>query len=424
MKNTIYVHLPAYREPELIPTIKDCIAKAKNPKRLVFGICRQFHPDDKFDNLDEYRNDKRFKIIDIPHEQAKGLPYARYRINELITNETYILQLDSHHRFTDNWDETLIDMHSNLEKKGFKPILTGYLPYYSPFNDPAGRCQEPWQQQFASFYPHGTIFIRPGLLEGWQTRTEPIRSRFLSGHFCFARAEWGKEIKHDPLIYFSGEELNLTVRSFTHGYDFFHPHKIVIWHATMREERAGKLVWDDQHKRGENWFQHQQIAWKRIRTLLRTENNPDVDLTGYDLGKVRTLRDFEKYAGFHFKKKGVQRYTYENKLPPNPPSANDEEWEKSFMTSFYHLIHFDKSRFKLDDYAYFVVAFDDENGQPIHREDLNEAQVKELLARPDQWVSLERFFLTEKKPHRWVIWGYSKSKGWDERIEHVIEQKK
>ena len=92
MKNKILVHLPAYREPELVPTIKDCLAQAKYPKRVVFGICRQFNPDDKFDNVDEFRKDKRFKIIDIPHEKAKGLPYARAIINELITDEEYILQ--------------------------------------------------------------------------------------------------------------------------------------------------------------------------------------------------------------------------------------------------------------------------------------------------------------------------------------------
>lgn len=424
MKNKILVHLPAYREPELVPTIKDCLAQAKYPKRVVFGICRQFNPDDKFDNVDEFRKDKRFKIIDIPHEKAKGLPYARALINELITDEEYILQLDSHHRFAKNWDKTLIDMHTELEKKKFKPILTGYLPYYSPFTEPAGRCQEPWQQQFACFYPHGTIFIRPGLLQGWITRTEPVRSRFLSGHFCFARTEWAKVIKHDPLIYFSGEELNLTVRSFTHGYDMFHPHKIVIWHATMREERAGKLVWDDQHKRGENWYSAQQLAWKRIRNLLRTQKDDDVDLKGYDLGKVRTLRDFEKYAGFHFKRKAVQKYTLDNNFPPNPPCKNDEEWEKSFCESYYHLIHFDKTRFKLDDYLYFVIAFDDKDGKAIHREDLNEQQVKEILERKDQWVSLERFFLTDQKPYKWVVWGYSKSKGWDERIEHIIPETK
>ena len=82
MQAKIFVHLPAYREPELIPTIEDALKQASNPKRIIFGICRQFHPDDKFDNLDKYRKDKRFKIYDMPHEEAKGLPYARAIINE------------------------------------------------------------------------------------------------------------------------------------------------------------------------------------------------------------------------------------------------------------------------------------------------------------------------------------------------------
>jgi len=421
-KETILVHLPAYREPELVPTIKDCLAQAKDPSRLVFGICRQYHPDDKFDNIDEFRNDSRFKIDEMLYTEAKGLPYARQRINNMITDETYLLQLDSHHRFTKDWDETLISMHKGLEDKGFKPILTAYLPYYDPFNDPKSRCQEPWQQQFACFYPHGTIFIRPSLLQGWQSRTEPVHSRFISGHFLFARTQWAKDIKHDPGIVFSGEELNMTVRSFTYGYDLFHPHKIVIWHATMREERSGKLVWDDQYKRGVDWYAQQQAAWKRIRNLLRTQKDDDVDLTGYDLGTVRTLRDYEKYAGVHFKRKAVQMYTVHNNFPPNPPINNEEEWEKSFASSFYCLVNFDKSNFKLNDYDFWVVAFDDENGIAVQREDLTEAQVKEIMSRKDNWTSFERFFLTDKKPHKWVIWAHSKSQGWAERIEHIINK--
>ena len=39
---TILVHLPAYREPELIPTIKDALKQAKHPERIHFGICRQY----------------------------------------------------------------------------------------------------------------------------------------------------------------------------------------------------------------------------------------------------------------------------------------------------------------------------------------------------------------------------------------------
>lgn len=415
---TIFIHLPAYREPELIPTIKDALVQAKYPNRLRFGICRQYNPEDVFDNLDEYRKDKRFKIIDIPHEQAKGLPYARFRINELITDEDYILQLDAHHRFIKDWDVELITMHKNLEKKGYKPILTGYLPYYNPFNDPAGRTMEPWQQQFAAFYPHGTIFIRPGGIPNWQEMTEPFHSRFISGHFAFAKTEWAKEIKHDSDIYFSGEELNLTVRSFTHGYDLFHPHKLVIWHATMREERDGKLIWDDQSKRGEDWWTKQNQARAKIRQLLRTEDN-GFDLTGYDLGTVRTLRDYEKYAGINFKKKSVQNYTKENKFPPNPIIENEDEWERSFLRSFYQIVNITRHDFP-NRYRAILVAFDDENGNALHQKYITGADLDRFMTTGET-IHYEEFFYTEKVPSRHVIWAIDENGEWGFRQEYPIK---
>ena len=144
------LHLPAYREPELIPTIEDALAQAKYPKRIHFGICRQFHPDDKFDNVDKYRNDSRFKIYDMPCEESKGLAYARSIINEqLLENEDFVLQLDSHHRFTKHWDKTLIKWYDNLKKEGNNPLICGYQPYYNPFNDPEDRVHEPWFSEAA-----------------------------------------------------------------------------------------------------------------------------------------------------------------------------------------------------------------------------------------------------------------------------------
>jgi len=420
---TILVHLPSYRDPELVPTIKNALENAKYPKRIHFGICRQFCETDEFDNLDAFRKDSRFHIMDVPYKEAKGLPWARAQINEkLLTNQDYILQLDSHHRFEKNWDVTLIEMHSDLEADGYKPILAAYLPLYTPFNDPGGRTMEPWQQTFVCFYPHGTIFIRPGLLHGWQDMTKPPMSRFLSGHFCFARSEWAREIKHDPDIYFSGEELNLTVRSYTHGYDLFHPHKLVIWHSTMREERAGMLKWDDDYKLGVDWFQKQEYARKKIRVLLRTEEDPNIDLTGYDLGTVRTLRDFEKYAGFHFKRKAVQQYTLDNQYPPNPYIENDEIWEQSFTESFYHLVKLYRNDFPNNDYEFIHMAFDDENGLPIHVRSLNKEFLETTLySSQNGYFDFEEIFLTSKKPSRLVLWGYSNTRNWCERVEVKID---
>lgn len=413
----ILLHLPAYREPELIPTIKSALENAAFPERIHFGICRQYNPDDKFDNLDEYRNDSRFKIFDLHYTKAQGLPYARAIINEkLLTDEEFVCQLDSHHRFNKNWDTILIDWYYNLKGEGYNPLICGYLPYYDPFNDPEKRVNEPWFSEAASFYPHGTIFIRPTSMRNWKKQTKPIKARFISGHFCFGPNKWAKTVRHDPDIYFSGEEINLTVRSFTHGYDLFHPHRIVIWHATMREERNGMLVWDDQSKAKNNmWWQKQNTARAKIRQLLQVEDN-GYDLTGYDLGTERSLRDYEKYAGIHFKKKSFQKYTKDNFFPPNPYIENEEEWENSFMFSFYHLVNITRDMLPKNDYDNILIAFDNDKGIGIHSKSIDGYLLKNFIENGTP-IHFEEMFMTDVMPSRVVFWAYSNNRGWAERHE-------
>jgi len=417
---TILVHLPAYREPELIPTIKSALENAEFPERIHFGICRQYNPDDKFDNLDEFKDDKRVKVSDILYTETKGLPFARAIINDtLLTDEDFVCQLDSHHRFAKNWDSILLGWYYDLKDEGYNPLICGYLPYYDPFNDPAARVMEPWLSEAASFYPFGTIFIRPRGIPNWQSLTKPFPARFLSGHFAFGPNKWAREVRHDPDILFSGEEINLTVRSFTHGYDLFHPHRCVIWHATMRTERNGILMWDDQYKRGDYTFgPKQDKARAKIRQLLRTEDN-GFDLRGYDLGTVRTLRDYEKYAGIHFKKKSFQKYTSDCKFPPNPVIENEEEWENSFMFSFYHLVNLERSQMPGNDYKSILVAFDDENGIGIHTKSIKGNQLR-VFMNGNEPIHYEEMFLIDKKPSRLVFWGYSENRGWAERVEIKI----
>ena len=56
----IFVQIAAYRDPQLIPTIKNMLENAKRPKNLRLAIARQFHPDDKFDDLSKFENDDCF----------------------------------------------------------------------------------------------------------------------------------------------------------------------------------------------------------------------------------------------------------------------------------------------------------------------------------------------------------------------------
>lgn len=411
--STILVHIPAYREPELVPTIKDALAMAMYPERIHFGICRQYNPDDKFDNVDEFRGDPRFKILDVPYLEAKGLPWARAQINDtLLTDEDYVLQLDSHHRFAKNWDSILIHWHKELEKTHKKPIIAGYSPMYSPYTDPDTRTREPWLSGFRCFYPFGTIYIGPQLLEGWEKMTKPPHSRFLCGHFDFARSQWAREIRHDPEIYFAGEEINLTVRSFTHGYDFFHPHRIVTWHATMREERDNICKWDDDNRRGIRWYDVQMENRRRIRVMLGVEEANDIVIQPeYGLGTERTVHDYELYAGVDFKRRMVQQYTADNKLAPNPYVG---DWDASLVYSNYFLVNIEKRDFPRPEYDFILVAFDDEDGKAV------KSYNKYMSDFENGRIHYEEYFVSQKPVKRVVYWGHAPGVGWAERIENNI----
>ena len=58
--NTIFIQIASFRDPQLNPTLKNMLENSKYPKNLRIGICNQYNPIDDF-NIDEYRNDKRFR---------------------------------------------------------------------------------------------------------------------------------------------------------------------------------------------------------------------------------------------------------------------------------------------------------------------------------------------------------------------------
>ena len=84
---TIFIQIASYRDPQLIPTIEDMLANAKYPENLRLGIARQYHPDDKFDDLSEYENDNRFRILNILYTASTGVCWARNQVQQLYDNE-------------------------------------------------------------------------------------------------------------------------------------------------------------------------------------------------------------------------------------------------------------------------------------------------------------------------------------------------
>ena len=409
----IFVQIASYRDPQLEPTIKNMLENAKRPKNLRLGICRQYNPDDQFDLLEDYRKDKRFRIIDVLYTESKGVCWARNQVQQVYGGEEYTLQIDSHMRFEKDWDDTLIKMIKQLQKKGFdKPLLTGYVSSFDPDNDPAGRVQEPWRMAFDRFIPEGAVFFLPETIPGWQEMKEPVTARFYSAHFAFTLGKFSEEVQHDPEFYFHGEEISIAVRAYTHGYDLFHPHKVVIWHEYTRKGRTKQ--WDDDKE----WGKKNEFAHKKNRQLFGMDGEEiTLDFSKYGFGTERSLRDYEIYSGLLFSKRAVQQYTLDKNYPPNPYIfETEEDLIASYASIFKHCIDIGFTQVPEKDYEFWVVAFHGENDETLFRKDADINEINSMMNDPDGYCKVWRDFQTTHKPKYWVVWPFSTSKGWCERI--------
>jgi len=415
-KDTIFVQMAAYSDPELVPTVLDIFDKAKYPDRIKVCVCWQHKPEE---NIDEIAEDDRVLILDVPHEETKGVCWARNLIQKQYDGETYTLQLDSHHRFEQDWDEISIKMMRNLKKAGYKkPILTGYISSYDPPNDPEGRAKEPWQMCFDRFTPEGAVFFKPEGIPDWKTRKLPPRGRWFSGHFAFADGIMCEEVPHDPNYWFHGEEISIAARAYTHGYDIFYPHKMIAYHEYTRQYRGPK-VWDDQP---EKTSKLNEASLLRNRKLFEMDGEKrDIDFGPYGFGKERTLRDYEKYAGILFGERSVQKETLDNVEPPNSCEHDtEEEWENSFCRIFKHCIDIPYEAVPLDDYHFWCVVLRDEEGKEIYREDASDQDITRMKNDPDGYCKVWVDAVLDKKPHSWMIWPNSRSQGWCEQIESTL----
>jgi hypothetical protein len=413
----IFVSIASYRDPELLPTLRDCIATADKPENLIFGICWQHSDEDKWDNLDEFKKDKRFRIIDIDHKESKGVCWARNKIGALYQEEEYYLQLDSHHRFIQGWDSKLKDMISYLQIQCYeKPILSAYLPAYFPDKDPNDRTQDVWFLNIDRFLPEGAVFLRPQGLDGWRDMKEPVRSRFLSAHFIFTLGKFVKEVPYDPYLYFHGEETSLAARAYTHGYDIFNPHRIYIWHEYTREGK--KKHWDDHH----TFNELDKSSYARFRKLFGMEGEctPCVikSFGEFYFGKERTLEEYEKYAGLKFKTRQIHEETLQHR-----PAPIVGDYESGLRSKIKVCMDIYRGSLPEKDYDTFAIALLDKNGNDVYRQDADKNEIQGMInSEPnDQFIHVWREYESGELPYSWRVWPHSESKGWMERIENVIK---
>jgi hypothetical protein len=244
----IYVQIPAYRDHELGSTLLDLYAKADHPQDLRACVLWQRGEETLPLEVNSLPN---LNLLEIPYSQSRGANWARRHLQQYWQGEPYTLLLDSHHRFCPHWDSDLLDLYQACALRSPKPLVSTYLPAYDPVKEPDGR-------------------------EHLVTRVMPLRRE--EGVLV--------QLFFDPKVYYLRDEVVASLQVFTWGYDVFHPHRILAWHAYDRSRRTPH--WEDRP----GWHVGQATSLDELRRLFLAEVPPP---RGY-LGPYRSVREFEARA--------------------------------------------------------------------------------------------------------------------------------
>jgi hypothetical protein len=228
---------------ELEPTIVDMLEKADNPQNLFISVFSQdnVHPD-----LEPIFNkyNIKFSYRKTTTQSARGAGFARYMTREALdlNSYKYYLQIDSHMRFDQSWDSHLINSYERLKPVWGEYLFSTYPPSYEYdengkvllMNGPIPPCVELLRnKEFYRFEPKYTEYTGGDI--GQET------AYFCAG-FVFGYREIFDRAKHDPLIYFNGEEQLMSIRYHQRDIKIVCPPYVPIYHDYDGVHR--KRIWE------------------------------------------------------------------------------------------------------------------------------------------------------------------------------------
>mmetsp|Transcript_15604 Transcript_15604/g.39691 ORF Transcript_15604/g.39691 Transcript_15604/m.39691 type:complete len:487 (-) Transcript_15604:101-1561(-) len=324
---TIFVSVPAFRDPEMQHTLYDLFAKAAHSERVSVGLVWQGDTETGDDAHCFTRRlpaqwQSRVRTHWLHYREARGPTLARALAQRLWRGESHYLQIDSHSRFASDWDEVLLAQLAAAEvlaaREGAEhgvgsdePARAIITTYPAGYERPDTRSQDDRPPLMCARAVGGEAFGADGLLR-LRARTlrarpaQPMPSLFWAAGFAFSRASVIERVPYDahlPFLFF-GEETSMAARLWTAGYDFYAPTTNIVYHLWDRSYR--ELFWQVGDPDGDK---PRSVA--RVQQLLAGAGGEASALAGLSseaaplgLGSARTLAQYEAFCGVSF---GVPR---------------------------------------------------------------------------------------------------------------------
>jgi [Skp1-protein]-hydroxyproline N-acetylglucosaminyltransferase len=290
---SIFISIAAFREFYLLETLVSAFKNAKNPEKVFVGAVVQNcfgklledgtldtsgapcfsgpqyagkgkngkdirkvndAPVDKngieafcaLPDYEQYCKNGQIRVLYMHHIDGQGPSMARYYASKLWGGENFFMQIDSHLRFAHEWDAKYIT-DAELTLNYPKSVLSAYPPGFEQV-----RFIPKHMNVDFSKIDNETVIESPGcrlcrcgtpkgvnpIIHITQTKSyegnvkRPAQTPFLGAGLVFAHGDFLKDIPFDPYLpwTFMGEEILLSMRAWTHGWNIYAPRKNLIIH--------------------------------------------------------------------------------------------------------------------------------------------------------------------------------------------------
>jgi hypothetical protein len=325
-EDTIFVQIASYRDPELQHTLQDLFKKAKRPENVFVGICHQYDMKGNDDNhlfTVPFPRTNQIRIDEIDYRESGGCCFARNRVQKLWKNEKWTLMIDSHSRFEENWDEILVRDIKKINQ-GSKVLFTGYPHHYNPKDN---ITNFPESVYLLGVKLNSSILYQSNTVNFIKIK-QPMRTVYPYQGFVFLDSFFMNEslFIEDSKRF---DELPFMLKIFTHGGITFLYNKNVVNHFWIEPKDRSKDV-----SRSETTL-YDRKAKKIIDHLFMAkksncDNIKDI-VKKFNLGKTRTLRDYERFSGLDFRKMKYREHSKQGVFQEWQEVSNIQTIKKIFQ---------------------------------------------------------------------------------------------
>lgn len=296
---SIFISIAAYRDQRLWPTVADALDQAADPGALRFAVVDQSDaPAEPPPEL--ARRAGAIHYLHLHHRFSRGPCWARSIAGSYCQGEPYFLQIDAHMLFDRHWDHLLVQQLEALSAVNPRAIISTYPAPFEMVDGVPTRRPMPGQALVLEPQPGAALGPESPVL-GFRSRavaaTRPLPGYHVGAGCLFTRSALIAEVPYDPWLYFHGEEQNLAVRAWTHGWDIHHVPDLPVYH--LYHAGNGRPVhWSegDDAARPTRWWELERASQARMRALLYD----GAYLGAYGLGRARSLQQFAEHSGIDY----------------------------------------------------------------------------------------------------------------------------